>query len=209
MATRVLTPVCILSYPHIALPKEDDSGKKKYQCALVFDAEAMATPEFAAMKAAMAEAFAAKIPDAQKRAAMIQSPNFKRGIRTDGIDKYEAVGGACFLNARSDTQPGVVYTFPDTANPRPDGTYPPMKMDPKDYAEKLYPGARVRASITAFYFDKAGNRGLAWALNNLQLVGDGTRLDSRVAAHNEFGATDDAPMLTTAANGTALDDLIG
>lgn len=188
MATRIITPVVILSYPHLDKPAknvEGNTGPEKYSAALVFTSEA----DLASAKAAAEEAFAAAVPDPAKRASLRKGVNFKPGIRTDVEGKYDSVGGVAFINARSDAKPGAVYAFPDPNSP----TGAPMRVPEDKYAEVFYAGAKVRASVTAFYFSKAGNSGIGWALNNIQKVGDGDRLDSRKAAHDEFTATDDAP----------------
>lgn len=210
MATRLLTPICILSYPHVAKPKANDDGKEKYQAAFVFTDESVNTPEFAALKAAVNKEFAAAIPDADERAKLARNPNFKRGLRSDetAIEKYAGIGGRFVINASSETQPGVVYAFPDTSAPkRADGTYPPMQMKVEDYATKLYPGCKVRASISVYYFDRKGNKGIGFGLNNLQLVGDGDRLDNRTRADQDFAAIEDAPAMQV--GGASVDDLLG
>ena len=192
MATRIITPVCILSYPHldkVQTPIAGSSGPPKFGAVFVFtDLKDIAT-----LQAAANEAFEAAITDPNKRKQMQASPGFKSGFRTD-VANYESIGGKVYINARSDTKPGAVYAYPDeSAEPDPTtGRKPPKCIPDERYADDLYPGAKVRASVTAFYFDKAGNRGIGWALNNVQKIGDGVRLDSRRAADAEFEATEDA-----------------
>jgi len=52
----------------------------------------------------------------------------------------------------------------------------------------MYPGAGVRASVSAFAYDSNGNKGVSFALNNMQKVSEGERLDGRAAADDEFTA---------------------
>ena len=47
----------------------------------------------------------------------------------------------------------------------------------------------VRASLIAFAYDTQGNKGVSFALGNVQVYDDGARLDNRKAAADEF-ATD-------------------
>ena len=46
----------------------------------------------------------------------------------------------------------------------------------------------MRASFTAFAYDNNGNVGVSFGLNNVQKLREGTRLDNRVAATDEFTA---------------------
>jgi hypothetical protein len=48
---------------------------------------------------------------------------------------------------------------------------------------------RVDRWVTAIERHALGNKGVAVALNNVQKLGDGPRLDSRMAAEDEFEAT--------------------
>ncbi|HKJ88554.1 MAG TPA: ssDNA-binding protein, partial [Gammaproteobacteria bacterium] len=48
----------------------------------------------------------------------------------------------------------------------------------------------VRASVRPFAYDTQGNRGVSFALNNIQLLRDGERLDSRVAPEEDFDAVE-------------------
>ena len=50
----------------------------------------------------------------------------------------------------------------------------------------------MRFSITAFGYDVKGNKGISFALNNVQKWADGERLDGRVRAEDEFSA--EAPV---------------
>jgi hypothetical protein len=50
----------------------------------------------------------------------------------------------------------------------------------------MYPGAQVRGSVSAFGYDYQGNKGVSFGLNNLQKLGEGERIDGRVAADAEF-----------------------
>jgi hypothetical protein len=46
----------------------------------------------------------------------------------------------------------------------------------------------VRAQLRAFSYDSNGNKGVSFALNNIQKLGDGERLDNRQAATDAFEA---------------------
>lgn len=188
-ATKLITPVAILSYPWLdeAQPPQEEGGKAMFSGALIFAPEVMARfpqfgdlgQQFEALKkitlTAATEKFGDKLP------ALLRNPNFKPGYRTDGDEKgYPA--GAVYINARSERRPGLVYLYPD-------GTGKPALVPEDRIKEDFYPGALVRAVVRAYGFDRKGNRGVAWGLNHLQLI-DGTapRLDNRKAATEEFSA---------------------
>lgn len=184
MSAKLKTPRAILSYPHLHTPQESSNGKApKYGAALIFTPEVLAIPEeralFDALKQALKDAAIAKF-GADKVAALFKNPNFKPGIRTDAKDGYPE--GSVYINARAAQQPGFVYAH---AEP---GTNPPKpaRIPLDKIKDELYPGAIVRASVSAFGFDTDGNKGVSFGLNNIQKLADGERLDGRVAAENEF-----------------------
>lgn len=184
--TRVITPVAILSYPWLedAQPPQEETGKAMFSAALVFVPEIMAKyPQFGVsldgLKAAAQQAATTKFGD--KLPGLLRNPNFKTGFRTDGDDKGYPVGST-YINGRSERRPGLVYLYPDATNK-------PALVPEDRIREDFYPGAIVRASVRAYGFDKKGNRGVAWALNNLQLIdGSAPRLDNRLSAQDSFEA---------------------
>lgn len=175
--TKVITPVGTLSYPHLDKPQkaQKPGDKEKFSATLVFVPGAdLKTLQVAALAAAeerwpgkAAEMFAKSI---------LRSP-FRKDAEAKG---YEA--GSVFINCRSEQQPGCVY-----AHAAPGSTKPEVVPQEK-IKEVFYPGAKVRFSVRAFVYDSNGNKGVSFALNNVQKVGEGERLDNRVAAEDEFTA---------------------
>lgn len=188
-ATKLITVAAILSYPWLSEPQPPMAGssnpKLMYSAVLVFDPATMAKypqfgtsldPLYNAAKTALLAKFGDKLP------ALQRNPNFKPGIRGD-IEGKGYPEGSVFVNARNERRPGLVYLYPDPSDGKP------AVVADADVEDVFYPGAIVRASIRAFGFDTAGNKGAAFALNNIQLL-DGTapRLDSRKAAKDDFTA---------------------
>lgn len=179
---RCKTPKCILSYPHLfkAQPGQN-GGKDKFSAALVITREERDTPEFRDMKEkamlAAREKFGARTDD------LIRKGKLKMPFRDDMDDKGYPEG-SIVVNARSDSKPGIVdrYKDPNTGKAR-------EITDEKE----VYPGMIVRASLRAFAYDTNGNMGVAFALNNVQKLGDGARLDGKKAAQDDFEALDEAP----------------
>ena len=58
------------------------------------------------------------------------------------------------------------------------------------HPSQIYSGCIVRASLNAFAYDRAGNRGISLGLNNIQKLADGERLDGRLKAEDDFEALD-------------------
>lgn len=172
MATKVKTPVATLSYPVLHTPKPgENGGVPKYSCALIF---APGT-DLTELKQAVIDAAELKFPG--KGAEMLRKNQLKNPLR-NGEEKDYAEGSV-FTNVRTERKPGIVYAWAGA-----DGK--PARMADEDIREQMYPGAQVRATLAAFYFDKGGNKGISFALNNLQKVGEGERIDGRKSAEEEF-----------------------
>lgn len=183
---RLITPAAILSFPNLLEPRAAAEGQEaKYSAALLFDPEGdvpKGSATFEEMQdAALAVAREAFGKDADK---LIAKGKIELPWRDDGAEKGYPEG-VIFINARSKRKPGCVSIFPDK-----DGR--PTVIGDDDIESELYPGAVVRASIAFFDYDVSGNRGVGVGLNNIQKLRDGDRLDSYVAAEDEFDADEDA-----------------
>lgn len=166
-ATKVVTGVVRLSYPHLFEPAAvNDGEKKKYSCAILIPKSDTATIAKiqAAQKAAAEEGKAklgGKIP-----------ANLKVPLRDGDEEKPEdeAYAGHYFLNATSNTQPQVIDKSGMTLT-----------------EEDVYPGCYVRVSLNMYAFNaEQKSKGIAAGLNNVLKVKDGERLDSRTSADEDF-----------------------
>lgn len=176
------TPYAILSYPHLfqAFASEDDlklGRKPKYSCALLFDAEAQKTAEWAALRAEANRVAAVRFGD--KLPGMVTAGDFKSPF-LDGnkyAEKNPECAGKIMLRVSTLTRPGIV-----DAN----------KLPVTDET-KAYPGVIVRASLNAYAYPQVGktgpaaaNKGVSFGLRNIQIVMDGTPLGSRTRAEDDF-----------------------
>lgn len=171
--TRVVTPEATLSFPHLFqpwAPKNSPNQEPKYSCALVFDPGADITELRTAATIAAREKWGDELD------GMLANGQIRLPWRTD-VAKKGYAEGSTFINVRSNQAPGVVDPSLDTITDQ----------------NKMYAGCRVRASLTAFAYDTAGNVGVSFALNNVQRIKDGPRLDSRKAAAEEFDKVDVEP----------------
>lgn len=177
MGKKVITPEFICSYPHLFKAnkvKEDD--EPKYSCACVFLKGTDITPLKEAVLAAAEEEWGNKVPE------MIQNGKLVLPFRKDGEEKGYPEG-SIFINARSKDRPGIVSVIPDPATGKP--------MPITDESQ-VYAGMVARASLVAFTWEYMGRKGVSFALNNIQKLRDGERLDGRVKAEDEFDADENA-----------------
>lgn len=124
------------------------------------------------LKAAAKAALEAKWPDASKR-----PPNLKNPLRDGDAEKADdpAYVGHFWINVKSKNKPGVVNN-----NLQP-------VIDPRDFISGDY----CRISVNAFAYDKKGNRGVAFGLNNVQVVRKGEPLAGGRRAEDDFSAFKD------------------
>lgn len=181
MSTKCITPLCLLSFPRLDKPVPGENGNPdKYSGVLVFTPELLKDPAeqklFDALQAVSAEAINDKF--GSKAARLIQSDGFKKGFRRDIAGKGYPEGSV-YINARNEKKPGIVYGYAG-----PDGR--PARMADDKIKAEMFPGVIVRASVTPFAFDRPDNKGLSFALNNLQFVRVGPRLDGHAAPEDEF-----------------------
>jgi hypothetical protein len=170
--TNVITGCVRLAFQSVIEPRVSDLGDDKtpkYVAVLLFEPN---DPTLPLMKAAMKEA-AADFFGAEKIPSGLRNP-----IR-DGKEKagdYPFYDGHLFVNTSSKNKPGVV----DQRNK--------AVTDPDD----IYSGCWVRAEINCFAYDKKGNKGVAFGLNNLQKLGDDEHFGGRRPAEQVFTPVVDA-----------------
>ena len=186
-STKVVTPEATASYVTVFTPQEDDKGNKKYSIALVFypskETEAFRLNAKKAGIIAGRKKFGEKFDAMVKGGSILLEGGRGALLRTDSQEKYP--GSAFYVNARNSQRPGVVDA---DMNPIIDG-------------DEFYSGVVCRAALTAFGYDREGNKGLSWSLGNLQKVRDGERLDNRSKPGDDF-----APLAGGADAG--MDDLL-
>jgi hypothetical protein len=157
-------------------PMEGSTGEPKYGLTMLFDAKAQKTPAFKAMQDLAVQAAKEKFGDKLKP----DGKGWFHGLRNpfrDGSEKSELEGyaGCQFASATSKMQPGVV-----------DSTLNRLISE-----DDFYSGCFARATVTAYGYDKAGNKGVAFGLQNLQKLEDGERFSGRTAAEDDFEQVDD------------------
>lgn len=180
--TLVVTPKAMLSYPHLDQPQAGNQpgAKAKYSAAFVFP-EGTDLSQLAAAVLAAAEE---KYPG--KGAEMLRTGALRSPFRKDAEAKGYAPGSV-FVNTRSERKPGLVYLH---AGSEKDGQGKPLPARVPDdkVKDEFYPGCFVRAQLRAFAYDSNGNKGVSFALNNVQKLAEGERIDGRQDATEAFDA---------------------
>lgn len=157
--SKVITPVFRVSFPNIFEPKGFEGQEPKYSIAMLFDE----STDLSALKKAANEAAKKKWGD--------KIPKNMRSPFGDGNEKeFEGYQDHIVVNARTKNQPQVIDKNKQEI------------LDPREF----YAGCYARASIVAFAYDTAGNKGVAFALNNLQKMGEGEPLGNMARAVDEF-----------------------
>lgn len=177
----LITPPGLLAFPYLfearPLPG-NQQGKPRFSATLVLDPEMLKTPEYLAMRKAVAEAISkrwgAAVLQDQAFLATLRSP-FRKAEEKAKYDGFKP--GHIFIAPWTQTQPGVV-----------DASLTRMNKD------DVWAGQEARLSIQAFAYDNAGNRGVSFTLSNVQVLKrNRPRLDGRAAAEATFGkAVDDS-----------------
>jgi hypothetical protein len=167
---KVMSPEFRVSFPNVFEPKGFEGGDAKYNLAMLFPKDA----DLSEMKALAQEALIARWPDDAKRKQVTSHPSFKSPFRDGDLEKPDLDGypGHIFVTASSKMRPGIV-----------DQNINPI-MDQGDF----YAGAYGRATLTAYAFEKAGNRGVAFGLQNLMKTRDGDSFSGRAKAEDDFAA---------------------
>lgn len=173
--TKVVTGICTFSYLNCWEPKAIQGGKPKYSVSLIIPKSDTRTVEKiqAAIKAAYDEGQSKLkgngkfVPDLEDLKTPLRDGDRER----KGDDDYK---GCWFINANSDTAPGIVDADRNKILDR----------------SEMYSGVKGRASINLYAYNVNGNRGIACGLNNLQKMSDGTPLGGKSRAEDDFDTED-------------------
>jgi hypothetical protein len=170
--SALITPKGRLSYPHLFEPQiPPNQTEPVYSCTLVFEDGT----DLSALEKEVERVAKDKWGD--KYAALQKTGKIRSPFRLDGEEKGYPEGSV-FINIKSKAAPGIVSIFPG------DDGKPAKITDPS----QIYAGCFARASVRAFAYDTQGNKGVSFALNNIQKLADGDRLDGRMRAEDEFEA---------------------
>ena len=168
---KVIFGPCRLSYTHVfnRYNPDGDQADGKYMTNVLIPKDEKET--IAAINKAI---------DVAKKQAIVSKWGGKEPKKLDmplrdGDEKDdENYEGHLFVNAKSNTRPGIVD----------------RKKVPIVDEEEIYSGVWAIVSITFFGYDKNGNRGVACGLNNIMKFTDDEHFGGRVSAESDFGGVD-------------------
>ncbi len=103
----------------------------------------------------------------------------------DGDEKTDLSGyeGHFFVTASSKQKPQVISNKRDEES----NQFPLITKED----ETFYAGCYARATLIAFAYDKMGNKGISFSLQNVQKLRDGEQFSGRKAAEDEFEEVED------------------
>jgi len=179
MAKNVMTPKFRVSFPKLFKAEVNKlSGKTEYSVVALFEKGA----DLSELKNAVTELLTEKLgADKAKWPKNLKSPFRDQAEREkDGKLPAGHAAGAVFMNLKSKDRPGVVDAKVQTI------------LDENEF----YGGCYARATVRPYYYDNAGNKGVAFGLQNVQKLADGEPMSGRAAAETEFAPveTSDADM---------------
>ncbi|WPC42752.1 DUF2815 family protein [Clostridium sp. JS66] len=169
---KVITGKVRFSYANVWDPKSINGGDPKYSVSLIIPKADKATLNKVkeAIESAKKEGISklgGSIPD-----------NLKMPLRDGDVDRVEeeAYKDSYFINANSNTKPGIVDKNVQTITDK----------------SEFYSGCYGRASITFYAYNVDGNKGIACGLENLQKLEDGEPLGGHSRAEDDFEAAGDS-----------------
>lgn len=165
-SSQVLTPEFRVSFPAVFQARSAAEGQEpKYSITMLFPK----TADISVLKTAVLDAIIGKW-------GKKEDGKWPKGLRLpfrDGSEKdYDGYEGVTFCTASSKMRPGLVDQSRQAI------------ISP----EEFYGGCYARATIAAFAYDKAGNKGVSWGLRNIQKIRDGEPFSGRSKPEADFDA---------------------
>lgn len=161
---RVITPAFRLSFPNLVTPKSNFEGQKPaYSIQMLFDKQA----DITSLKKAAHAASVAKWGADYKKKIKFKHPTFKDGDEKN-LEDYK---GKIVVEARTQQKPGVVDK---------------NREEIINVREEVYAGCWARATLTCYAYDKMGNKGVSFGLQNIQKIRDGAAFSGKKNAKDDF-----------------------
>ena len=186
---KVVTGVCRLSYANIWQAKSINGGQPKYSASVLIPKGDTATVAKVrrAIKAAYEEG-ESKLRGSARSTPALES--LKQPLRDGDAERPddEAYEGHWFVNANSNTAPGVVG----------------LDLQPILETSEIYSGVYARVSLSFYAFSANGNKGIACGLQNVQKVRDGEPLGGGAAPRTTSPTGSQRMLTTSSADSTAI-----
>lgn len=190
--SKATTPPFRVAFPSVFQPKRNTlNGKDEFSVVALFKKG----EDLNGLKQAAADALTKKFgEDKSKWPQGLKTPFRDQGER---IEAAKAQGktppqgyeqGAVYLTLRSNQRPGLVD----------------QDVQPILDSSEFYGGCWARATVNAYAYDQAGNRGVSFGLSNLQKVKDDEHFGNRSKPEDDFAPVDTASSKESAVNATDL-----
>lgn len=173
MPQNLRTPIGVMSFPVLFTPRTVVSGGElRYSLNLLFDTQAQKAPEYSEMKRAVAQAIDEKFGagKSQDRAFIgkLRLPFLPcKDMNYEGYD----IPGGMFIRPWTKQRPGIVDA----------------QRTEVTVSSDVWSGQLVRCTVAPFAYEMSGNRGVSFALNNVQICRTDTkRIDGRKRATDDF-----------------------
>lgn len=162
---RVMTPKFRVSFPNLFKPKSAFEGQEPvYSVQMLIPKDTNIDELKRAAKKAATKKFGDELPK-----------NFRWPFKNGNEKNLENYKDMIVIEARSKMKPGVVD----------------RSLTEIIDAGEVYAGCWARATLVAYGYDKAGNRGVSFGLQNLQKVDEGEAFSGRSNAKDDFDALDE------------------
>lgn len=169
-STKLRTPEFRASFPSLFEPKTfpgQDPKTAKHSITMLFPK----TTNLKEMQQLALKTATDKFGPKEKWPKGFKWP-FRNGDEREDLQGYK---GCIFVTATSKLRPGIVGPDATTAI-----------LDEAGF----YAGCYARATITCYPFDKGGNRGVAFGLQNVQKIRDGESFSGRTTADKDFDSVE-------------------
>lgn len=171
---KVRTPQFRVSFPHVFEKHGFKDQEPKYSIVMLFPKNTDLKDIKRAVHNAATEKWGAK----EKWPKQMRMP-FRDGNEKSDLMGYE---NTIFITASSKQKPQVIGRLKNA-----DGDFPRLEKEDGEF----YAGCYARATLIAFAYDTAGNRGVSFSLQNIQKLADGEQFSGRKNAEDEFDEVDD------------------
>jgi hypothetical protein len=165
--TRLKTPKFRACFVTLFEPRAMDEDKKpSYSVVMLFDKSTDLSPLKRAAEAAIAKKWG------NKRPSNLRLPFRDAGEKAGEYEGFKK--GMTFVTARSYDKPQLVD----------------QDVNPITDKKEFYSGCYAWATVVAGAYDNAGNKGVAFYLNNVQKLADGEPLGGSSRAEDDFKPVD-------------------
>ncbi len=174
---KVKTPKFRVSFPKVFKAEVNKlSGKAEFSVVALFPKGADLSALEKAAESVKADRWG---NDKAKWPKNLKSPFRDQGekVRDDGSLPVAHEKGAVFMNFKSKEKPGVVD----------------QNVQPVMEESEFYAGCWAIASVNAYSYDQAGNKGVSFGLNNLQKVKDDESFSGKPTPESDFSPVDAEP----------------